>query len=290
MNGKKEITVLIFLLFIPVFSYALQPAGQVDLVRISGDIYEIRGGRGANGGLFIGEDGVIVIDAKMDKASVDQTLKEIGRLTGKPVRYLVNTHSDGDHVNGNRYFPVSVTIIAHENCRREFFLDGRDGSPSMWLTPDLMPYVPQVTFKDRLDIHMGNDRVELWYFGRGHTSGDIVVYFPEEKVAFIGDQIFLNRVPLIHVHKGGTSHGNVRYLERMLDSLDAERFASGHSDVVGRQEIKDYINTMKARQSGIEKFINKGYSLDQIKNEFSDEENSLVETIYLELTEKQPGN
>jgi cyclase len=246
-------------------------------------LYEIQGGRGANSGLFIGEDGVIVIDSKMDKQTVDQIMSEISKLTDKPVKFLINTHSDGDHVNGNPFFPESAIIVAHKKCREEFFLPGRDGSPSMWLTPDLSPYVPQVTFTDRMDLYSGKDKIELWYFGRGHTSGDIVVNFPEQKVAFIGDQIFMNRVPLIHLHKGGNSHLSVAYLEKMLETIDAEKFSSGHSDVVGREDIRGYINEMKARQARVAGLVEKEYTLEQIKSEFSESEATLTETIYYEV-------
>lgn len=261
------------------------PANPVVLENIAENIYEIKGGSGANGGLFIGEDGVLVIDAKMNKESVDQTLAEIRKLTAKPLRFLVNTHSDGDHVNGNRYFPESVIIVSHENCREEFFLSGRDGSPSMWLTPDLLPYTPHVTFNDRLDLHLGRDRVELWHFGTGHTSGDIVVYFPGQKVAFIGDQIFLNRVPLIHIHKGGNSHSNVKYLETMLETLDAEKFSSGHSEVAGREDVRKYISEMKARHAKVAGLMQKNYTLEQVKAEFPQNEATLTETIYYEILE-----
>ncbi len=284
MRTNRLLLIVALFAAIPLTAYLQQATEPVSLYEIADNLYEIRGGRGANGGLFIGDDAVLVIDAKMDRASVDQTLQEIGKLTGKPVRYLVNTHSDGDHVNGNRYFPADVTIIAHENCREEFFLPARDGSPSMWLTPDLLPYTPQVTFSDRLDLHPGRDRVELWYFGVGHTSGDIVVYFPGQKVAFIGDQIFLNRVPLIHVHKGGNSHANVRYLEKMLETLDAEKFSSGHSEIVGRDDIKSYIEEMKARQGKVARLVQKDYTLDQVLAEFSESEAALTETIFNEIT------
>ncbi len=279
--------ILSLLIFSSVLSFA--PAVQqqgvepVTLEKIEENIYEIKGGRGSNGGLFIGEDGVLVIDAKMDKQSVDQTLEAIKNLTDKPVRFLVNTHSDGDHVNGNRYFPETVTIIAHENCRNEFFLPARDGSPSNWLSPDLLPWIPRVTFNDRLDLYLGRDRVELWYFGKGHTSGDLVVFFPEQKVAFIGDQIFLNRVPLIHLHKGGNSHSNVRYLEKMLENLDAEKFASGHSEVVDREVIGSYIAAMKSRHESVSGMMKNNYTLDQIKAQFPDNEGTLTEIIYFEI-------
>lgn len=284
MSLRKVLPGLPTFIVISILSMAQAIAQDpVSLVKLADNLYEIRGGRGANGGLFIGDDGVMVIDSKMDRESVDQTLAEIRKLTDKPIRFLVNTHSDGDHVNGNPCFPGSVTIVAHEKCREEFFLPGRDGSPSMWLTPDLMLYMPQVTFNDRLDLYLGRDKVELWYFGVGHTSGDIVVYFPERKVAFIGDQIFMNRVPLIHLHKGGNSHSSVRYLEKMLETLDAEKFSSGHSDVVGREEIRGYINEMKARQASVAAMIEKSYSLEQVLSEFTENEAALTETIYFEV-------
>jgi glyoxylase-like metal-dependent hydrolase (beta-lactamase superfamily II) len=88
---------------------------------ISDRFFQISGGSGANRGLYIGDEGVFVIDTKMDKQSTDQTIEEIKKITGKPLKYIINTHSDGDHVNGNRYFPEEVIIIAHENCRNEFF-------------------------------------------------------------------------------------------------------------------------------------------------------------------------
>jgi cyclase len=283
--GTGKIVSFILLLFISYFASFAQPSepGPVKLEKLADNVFEIQGGRGANGGLFIGDDGVIIIDSKMDKQSVDQIMAEISKLTDKPVKFLINTHSDGDHVNGNPFFPESAIIVAHQKCREEFFLPGRDGSPSMWLTPDLSPYLPQVTFTDKMDLYSGNDKIELWYFGRGHTSGDIVVNFPEHKVAFIGDQIFMNRVPLIHLHKGGNSHSNVVYLEKMLDTIDAEKFSSGHSEVVGRDDIRNYISTMKARQSRVAGFIEKGYTLEQIKSEFSEGEAALTETIYYEL-------
>lgn len=284
MRIVSYLTVITITWWWAVYSVAYsQSASPVFLEEIAGGIYEIKGGRGANGGLFIGDDGVLVIDSKMDRESVDQTIGEIRKLTDKPLRFLVNTHSDGDHVNGNRYFPENVTIISHVNCREEFFLPARNGSPSVWLTPDLLPYIPGVTFHDRLDLHLGSDRVELWYFGRGHTSGDIVVYFPEQRVAFIGDQVFMNRVPLIHVHKGGTSHGNVRYLERMLAAIGAEKFASGHSDIVGRGQIVNYIADMRARQERVAYLMEQNYTIDQIREKFPENEAVLTETIYYEI-------
>jgi cyclase len=191
---------------------------------------------------------VLVIDAKMDKSSVEQIIGGIKQITDKPLKYLVNTHGDGDHITGNRFFPETVTIIAHENCRKDFFLPGRNGAASEWTKPELAPFVPSLTFSEKMDIHLGSKKVELWYFGAGHTTGDAVVYFPEEKTAFVGDQIFLTRAQLIHSYKGGDSFEHVKTLTKMLDTIDAEKFCSGHSEMTNRAGIEDHIDRMKKRQ------------------------------------------
>ena len=120
---KKIATIIFVLLFIPFFQY-INAQGQdtppVEFKKISKNLYELLGGRGANGGVYIGDNEVLIIDAKMDQNSVDQVINGLKEITDKPIKYLVNTHSDGDHVSGNVYFPETTIIISHKNCREEF--------------------------------------------------------------------------------------------------------------------------------------------------------------------------
>lgn len=287
---KKNITLifvpaLLLLLISNLFSQrrATQP---VQFKKISDRLFEILGGRGAQGGAYIGDNGVLVIDAKMDKKSVDSVTDGIKRITDKPIKYLVNTHSDGDHITGNRYFPASVTFIAHQNCRKEFFNPGRDGTPSEWKKPELAPFVPSITFRDKMDIYLGSKKVELWYFGVGHTTGDIVVYFPEEKTAFIGDQIFLTRPQLIHSYKGGNSFEHVETLTKMLRTIDAEKFCSGHSEMTDREGVRNHIEQMKKRQEKVEALIRERKSIEEIKSEFNENEARLIEAIYNDIRKR----
>lgn len=150
---------------------------------------------------------------------------------------MVNTHIDGDHVAGNRFFPISVIFVAHENCRKDFLHPGRKGEPSSWNDPELVPYIPSVTFSKKMDLYADPKKVELWYFGIGHATEDSVVYFPHERIAFVNDQIFKGRTRPIHSYKGGNSFKHVETLEKMLETLDAEKFHSGHTEVMGRDEI-----------------------------------------------------
>lgn len=282
-NLSLILTLFFLVLFIPLSDAQQQETKPVELKQISERLYEILGGRGAHGGMYIGDNEVLVIDAKMDENSVDAVIAEIAKITGKQITYLVNTHSDEDHVWGNQYFPQTVTFVAHENCRKEFFHKQRNGNESNWNNPELAAYVPSITFRDRMNIYLGTKKIELWYFGIGHTTGDIVVYFPEEKTAFIGDQIFLTRPQLIHSYKGGNSFGHVKALTRMLETLDAEKFCSGHSEIADRETIKEHINQMQKRQEKIKSLIEKEMSLEEVKMEFEENEFRLVEAIYNEI-------
>ena len=219
----------------------------------------------------------------MDKASVEGIFTAVDGFTNKPVTYLVNTHSDGDHINGNEFFPKEVIIIGHENCRAEFFHPGRDGTPSKWSDEKLLRFVPRLTFNDRMQLHLGSKTVELYYFGVGHTTGDIVVYFPEEKTAFIGDQVFFGRPQLIHSYKGGNSFEHVKTTERMLETLDATRFCSGHAEVKSREDIEQHLEEIKTLQQKIKTLVTEGKTLEETQAAFKTEEGRLVESIYNEL-------
>jgi glyoxylase-like metal-dependent hydrolase (beta-lactamase superfamily II) len=284
MKNSYSITLIFAFLLSSILCIAQQQESKpVKLNKISDYLYEVLDGKGARGGLFIGNNGILVIDAKQDEISVKQTLDEIAKVTDKPIKYLVNTHSDSDHVTGNRFFPTSVTIISHENCRNEFFLPKRDGSISDWNKPELLPFVPSITFHEKMDIFFGLQKVELLYFGVGHTTGDAVVYFPDQKVAFIGDQVFTGRPQLIHAYKGGNSFEHVNTLAKILEELDAEKFYSGHSEMLDRAGIQKHIDEMKSMQEKIKSLIENKKSMDEIKNEFDKSQQPLVETIFNEI-------
>jgi len=289
MKNTVKISFLLAIAFLCVSNTLGQRRAEqpLEFKKISDKLYEIVGGRGSRGGAYIGDNGVLVIDAKMDKESVNQVIEGIKRITDKPIKYLVNTHSDGDHVAGNRYFPETVTIIAHENCRDDFFRPGRNGAASEWSKPDMAPFVPSLTFSEKMNVYLGSKTVELWYFGAGHTTGDAVVYFPEEKTAFIGDQVFLTRAQLIHSYKGGDSFEHVKTLTKMLDTIEAEQFCSGHSEMTNRAGIENHIVQMEKRQEKVRALIAKGKNTEEIKSEFVESESRLIEAICNEI--KKPS-
>jgi len=96
----KLIVISVFLLLFISNSFGQGRGAQpVQFKKISDRLFEIAGGRGAQGGAYIGDNGVLIIDAKSDKQSVDQVIKGVRQITDKPIKYLVSTHSDGDHIS-----------------------------------------------------------------------------------------------------------------------------------------------------------------------------------------------
>lgn len=273
--------------FLTISSFVIQAQDRetepVRLEKISDNLYQVFGGRGANGGMYIGDDKVLIIDSKMDRTSVEGIYKAVNEVTDKPITYLINTHSDGDHINGNQFFPEEVTIIAHENCRKEFLGPQRDGSVSKWLNDEMLPFVPEVTFSEKMLLHLGNQTVELHYFGEGHTTGDLVVYFPSDKTAFIGDQVFFERPQLIHSYKGGNSFEHVKTTKKMLAKLDAVKFCSGHSDIKTRNDVETHLQEIIVLQEKVKSLAAKGKSLTEVQAQFAENESRLVESVYNEV-------
>jgi glyoxylase-like metal-dependent hydrolase (beta-lactamase superfamily II) len=186
-------------------------------------------------------------------------------------------------------FPQGTNIISHEKTRVHMdnaFRSARERT-----------YLPNITFSERLNLYLGGvlrgTRIDLFYFGPAHTDGDAVVYFPDERVAFIGDLIFIGRDPLIHRHKNGSSFGLVKVLRAILN-LEAEIFVHGHGDLATKKEILGAIQTVEENQVRIRALVKEGKTLDQVKKIYNLEDRpgamhwmSLVEVIYLELTEKR---
>ena len=269
--------------------YQQQPS-PIALEKIAANIYQVKGGSGANCGVVIGEKEVMIIDAKMSEESAKQMLAEIAKLSPVPVRVLAFTHSDGDHVNGIAGFPADIKILAQEETKRymdEAFTDEKQRA-----------YLPLIkTFASGgPEYDLGGRKVQLIHFGPAHTSGDVVVYCPQEKVAFLGDLFFAGRDPLVHRHKNGNSFGLVKVLNSVLQ-LDAEVFLSGHAEKAARADIKALIKSIEDKQAQIEAMIAEGKSLDEIKKFYKVEDRpaspgrpqflSLAEVIYLEFMEKQ---
>ena len=192
---------------------AQQPPVPLSVKQLKPDVYWTQGGAGSNTGIIIGKTGVIVIDAGTTADSAKERLAEIAKLTPKPVTHVILTHSDGDHVNGVAAFPAGVTVVAHDGNKKELdaaLAAGGRGAPPA----DRLP--SQVVTKNKDTVTIDGVKLELLHWAPAHTSGDLVVYLPEQKIVFGGDIttgaayiIQTNRPsPLIHANKMGSSENS----------------------------------------------------------------------------------
>ncbi len=272
---------------------AAKPASQapepLSAVRIKDHLYWLKGGVMANSGFYVGTNDVTVIDVKMTPEGAKAMLAEIAKITPKPIGTIILTHSDGDHVNGLIAFPAGLRIIASENAKKEMEEAFKDEKMAAYRA-----YLPTVTFKSGQEFRPEGLPARLYSFGPAHTSGDTVVFFPQERTAFVGDLVFLGRDPLVHRQKGGTSFGLVRSLESIL-KLEADVFISGHNDPETKAEIRGELISIQDKQAKIKDMIAAGKTLADIQGAFGIEEPpaggrrwpSLVEVIYLDITEKR---
>src|SRR5580700_608332 len=229
-----------------------------------GAVYWIAGG-GGNSGVIIGQHGVVIVDAKTTREAGEQLIAEVAKLTPKPITHVIITHSDCDHVNGLAGFPGGLTIIAHVNEKQEqeaAFAAGGRGMPP----PNRLP--TQVVTQDSESMTIEGIHFVLLHWAPAHTSGDLVVYLPDEKIAFTGD--ILTTLILIHPDKNGTLDGWFKTARGLL-ALNADTYVPGHGSALeSKAGIQQRIDDNQAKRDKIAAMMKEGKSLESIKTAMGD--------------------
>jgi cyclase len=257
------------------------------------NVYWIEGG-GGNSGVIVGDKGVIVIDAKTTPAGGKELLDDIAKITPKPVTTVILTHSDGDHVNGLASFPAGITIIAHENNKKEqeaALAAGGRGAPPAGHLPT------QVVTKNKENLKIDGVKLEVFHWAPAHTSGDLVVYLPGDKIVFTGDIIATQmNDPLIHLEKNGSSEGWIT-TAKGIAGLNADQFVPGHGMLQSKADIQMRLMKTEEKRAKIKELVAQGKSLDEIRAAVGDPPPapptgrgpnfaSFTEVVYKELTKK----
>jgi glyoxylase-like metal-dependent hydrolase (beta-lactamase superfamily II) len=236
----------------------------ITMKQLKPDVWAALGGAGGNSTIIIGKTGVIVVDAKQTEAGAKDLLAEIAKITPKPVTTAIITHSDGDHVNGLVAFPAGVKIIAHEGNKKEqeaaLAAGGRGAPPA-----DKLPN--QVVTKNKETMTIDGVKLELYHFAPGHTSGDLIVYQPAQKIVSTGDLVVTNRAddnPNIHFEKNGTTEGWLANVKGMI-ALNADTYVTGHGDLLTKADLERKLAATTARRNKIAAMVKEGKTLDEIK-------------------------
>ncbi|MFN0087392.1 MAG: MBL fold metallo-hydrolase [Blastocatellia bacterium] len=237
----KRLAVMSGLLLIGAISLLAgnqQPAVSLEIQKVKENLYVITGG-GGNTAALVTDDGVVLVDTK-NPGMGPGILEKVKSVTPKPVTMVINTHTHGDHVGSNSAFTGAVTFVAHENCKTSM-----EKMP-MFQPAEAKKFLPGTTYKEKLSLKKGKEKIDLYYFGRGHTSGDTFVVFSNLKVMHSGDIYSGKNTPLIDTNNGGSALDFPETLKKAAAGIrGVESVIPGHSTVMTWNDFKEYGEFMR---------------------------------------------
>ena len=249
----------------------LNPTGvQLETTKLGPGVYALLSNKPPvdNAGFVVGERGVLVIDAHFNGAMARQIQAAIRKVTDKPILYLVNTNSHGDHTFGNYAFPAETKIVAHRKtaeamrnfeAEKKFLLATVDGDPAVFSGVRLR--LPDVVFEESLRLDLGGRVVELHHFGHGNTPGDTVVYVPEARVAWTGNLV-LGEGTIPWAIEGDTPAYR-KTIARLAGSLDIKTIVGGHLPMTSRDILDTYLRYLSEHINSVQGAIRSGQTLEQ---------------------------
>lgn len=246
-----------------------QPAPpSIEVEKLRDNLFVLKGG-GGNTAVFVTATGVVVVDTKIPGWG-QPLIAKIRELTPKPVTTIVNTHTHGDHVAGNVDFPPAVEIVVHENTKVNMeAMREVAGAPQSKAWTNIFKEsngrgLPTRTYKDRLTLGSGADRVDLRYFGRGHTNGDTWVLFVAHRIVHAGDIFSGKNLPLLDANNGGTGVEIGETLAKAAAGLgDVQGIITGHSTVMTLDDLKTYAAFNREFREAVRAAKQAGRSVDE---------------------------
>jgi cyclase len=223
---------------IGVVATAQNAPAPLHIEKVKDNLYVITGGRGTgsssstvsgNTSVFVTAAGVVLVDTKLPGFGTG-ILEQVRSVTAKPITMIINTHTHVDHTGGNPELPRNVEHVAHVNTGANMArMDLFKGTNQSLL--------PTRTFSDRLSLMTGPDRIDLYYFGPGHTNGDTIVVFPALRVAATGDLFARKWAPLVDAANGGSAAQFPNTLDKALAGIkDVDQLITGHATTpIGRE-------------------------------------------------------
>jgi cyclase len=229
------------------------PPSKLDLVKIKDDLYVIHNEAvPGNSTALITDEGVILVDDKFD-SDYEGILAQLKKVTSKPVQYVINTHHHPDHSGSNaKMQQMKVQIVASEHAR-ENMVDSK------------LPGLPNVVFDHRAHVYLGGKNVELYYFGRSHTNGDIVVLFPAQRVLAAGDMFTFGPglAELIDYAGGGSGKEWTSTLDSAL-TLPFDTVVPGHGNVTTRAEMVKFRQSTVTLRNRVHEMVVQKKSRDEV--------------------------
>jgi glyoxylase-like metal-dependent hydrolase (beta-lactamase superfamily II) len=187
---------------------------------------------GGNVAVRVTSEGTLIVDDRFPPSS-GEIVGKVKSVTSQPIKYVLSTHSHGDHSGGHPEFINIAEIIAHRNNRANM-MRNKQAAP------------PRLVFSDQAAVFLGGAEVQALYFGRGHTNGDAVIYFPDLRAIHTGDLIVWGKrtdgtllTPFIDRANGGSLGQWITTLDGVL-KLDFDTAIPGHGPVLTKDNIRTF--------------------------------------------------
>jgi len=266
-------------------------ADEIDVVKVRPNFYMIAGA-GGNIGVQIGSDGVVLVDAGT-AAAADQVIAAIRKLTPLPVRYIINTSAEPDHVGGNGKIAKSGMTIFTNLLGNSTFADAMtNGSGASIMAYDRVlqrmsaptgkaaafpvdTWPTEAFFQTRKAIRMSGEGIEVMVQPAAHSDADSFVLFRGSDVVVAGDILDTTRFPVIDTANGGTIQGEIEALNKLIELAIAPipfiykdvgtYVVPGHGRICEQMDVVDYRDMVVTVKDNVEDLIKQGKSLDQIK-------------------------
>lgn len=244
-------------------AYTQTPRPPFQIQKVKGDLYMLSG-EGGNVAVYVTGEGVILVDDMFDRdhASI---LAQVKTVTDQPIKYVLNTHQHDDHAGGDFKMLPIAEVIAHKNVRANLIAKRQ---PYYEDTPGTPIGLPRITFSDELAVTLGGKEVRALYFGRGHTNGDAVIYFPQLGVIHSGD-LFLPPPPApadssarqrpfsASIFSDYSQGGSFMEWPKTIDgvlTIDFDTVIPGHGRVSTKSDVATFranLEKMRARLVGL---------------------------------------
>jgi len=236
---------------------------EFNTFQLSDTIYMIRG-QGGNVGISDGADGLFIIDDQV-RPVTKELLQAIRKISGKPIKIVVNTHYHEDHVGGNEAIgQAGAMIIAQDNVRKRMTTE----QVSIFINATTPPYardaLPLVTFNDRMSLHMNGETVTAYHVPNGHTDGDSIIHFPVSNVIHMGDMFFNGLYPYVDLDAGGSIQGIIAAADLALSLADdSTRIIPGHGPLGVTEDLRNYRDYLVAAVANVQALVDEGMTLEQ---------------------------
>jgi len=246
--------VVVFALVI-VGSWVWWRLGHIDVQKVTDDLYMMTG-IGGNVGVLLTKEGVVVVDTMTFVRQGDAIRARIDELTDKPVVAIINTHYHRDHTHGNPAFAPGTKVVSTDKTLEHL----RQRDADFWRNPPASELMPNDTFIDARDMTLGGKTIRLFHPGRGHTDGDLVVDFVDERTLHCGDLFFNGHYPNIDLEAGGSVQEWDATLSKVLER-DFDHAIPGHGDLSDRAGLVQFQEFMRTLWNDTKAVIDRGGTL-----------------------------